>query len=87
MNNTNDPLHGITLKMMLSDIIDLFGYKELHEMTEIKSFGVEYPRMNPVLKFARKAPWAKAKIEKIYIANMDAIAKMKKNKTQKNVKK
>ena len=53
-NQSNDPLHGITLKKMLTDIIDLFGYKELGEMTQIKSFSVEYPRLNPVLKFARK---------------------------------
>lgn len=82
----NDPMHGITLKMMLIDVIDLFGYKELHEMTTIRSFDVEYPRMNPVLKFIRKTPWAKEKIERIYKDNLEEIA-ANKIKLAKNPKK
>ncbi|MCO4793196.1 MAG: VF530 family DNA-binding protein [Bacteriovoracaceae bacterium] len=81
-NNSNDPLHGITLKMMLADVIDFFGYKKLHEMTEIRSFGVEYPRLNPVLKFLRKTPWAREKVETIYKDNIDRI-KVHKTKKKK----
>ncbi|MBT3583674.1 MAG: DNA-binding protein VF530 [Halobacteriovoraceae bacterium] len=73
-----DPMHGVTLKMMLTDVVELFGFKELFTMTEIRSFDDEYPRVNKILKFVRKAPWAKDKIEKIYRGNIEKIAANKK---------
>ncbi|OUR94226.1 hypothetical protein A9Q84_18155 [Halobacteriovorax marinus] len=79
MNNTksNDPLHGVTLKEMLTDLIELIGYNDLYEMTEINSFNRDHQVLKPVLRFVRKTPWAKNKIEKIYLANLEKIAKMK----------
>ena len=84
---SNDPLHGIKLKDMLSDIIALFGYAKLHEMTEIRSFGVEFPYEKPVLKFIRKTPWARERVERIYINNMEEIAAMKAKKAKGKLKK
>lgn len=76
-NRSKDPLHGITLKVMLMELIELIGYKDLYEMTEIKSFDRDHQVLNPVLKFVRKTPWAKAKIEKIYLRHLKDIQHMK----------
>ena len=77
-NKQNDPMHGITLKVMLTDVIDLFGFQEIYEMTEIRSFDDEYPQFNKILKFIRKTPWAKDKIEKMYRGNIGKITAMRK---------
>ncbi|OIQ20046.1 MAG: hypothetical protein BM556_06040 [Bacteriovorax sp. MedPE-SWde] len=68
---------GITLKMMLTDVIDLFGFKDLYEMTEIRSFDDDHPQFNKILKFIRKNEWAKDKIEKMYRGNLGKIAAMR----------
>ena len=76
--NSNDPLHGIKLEMILRDVIDLYGYKELLSMTKIRCFDQESkPIMKPILKFLRKTPWAREKIEAIYIRDLSKIAAMK----------
>ena len=77
-NKSKDPLHGITLQMMLRDVIDLYGYKELNVMTGIKKFDQEGKTfIKPILKFLRKTPWAREKIEYIYRRDLSKIMKMK----------
>ena len=76
-----DALEGVTLKMMLTDVINLFGCKEMYEMTEIHSFNDEPPMFNKILKFIRKNPWAIQKIEKMYRGNLKTILKMKEDGT------
>jgi len=83
-NRKKDPMEGITLKMMLTDVIELFGYTEMFMMTEIRSFNEERPQFNKILKFIRKNPWAIQKIEKMYRGNLDKIAVMKKEKEAKS---
>ncbi len=73
-----DPMEGITLKMMLSDLIDLFGYSEMFLMTEVKSFDEERPQFNKILKFIRKNPWAIQKIERLYRQNLTKISRIRK---------
>lgn len=76
--NSNDPLHGITLQEILRDVIDLYGYKELFIMTKIRSFDQEdKPILKPILKFLRKTPWAREKIQSIYLRDFKKIAAMK----------
>lgn len=77
-----DIMEGVTLKMMLTDVINLFGCKEIYEMTEIKSFNDEPPMFNKILKFIRKNPWAIQKIEKMYRGNHGAIERMKRDGIQ-----
>jgi uncharacterized protein (DUF2132 family) len=77
-SNSRDLLHGITLEMLLRDVIDLHGYKELFAMTKIRAFEQEAkPIMKPILKFLRKTPWAREKIENIYLRDLEKIALMK----------
>ena len=80
-----DPMEGITLKMMLTDVIDLFGYSELFMMTEVRSFDEERPQFNKILKFIRKNAWAIQKIEKMYRGNIEEIAFMKKKAELKKI--
>ncbi|MEH0861008.1 VF530 family DNA-binding protein [Halobacteriovorax sp. DPLXC-1] len=80
-NRKKDPLEGVTLKMMLTDVINLFGCKDIYKMTEINSFNDEPPMFNKILKFIRKNPWAIQKIEKMYRGNLETIEKMKRDGT------
>ena len=80
IQNQKDLLHGIKLEMILRDVIDLYGYKELATMTKIRCFEQEdkpKPIMKPILKFLRKTPWAREKIESIYLRDLEKISVMK----------
>ena len=73
--------------MILRDVIDLYGYKELANMTKIKSFEQkESPILKPILKFLRKTPWAREKVEQIYVRDLKKIAAMKEKKNEQNTK-
>jgi DNA-binding protein VF530 len=64
--NSKDPLHGKTLEFIVSSLIDKLGFEELGEIIPINCF-----RSNPSLKssltFLRKTPWARKKVEDLYI--------------------
>ncbi|MFC1589756.1 VF530 family DNA-binding protein [Pseudomonadota bacterium] len=61
-----DPLHGITLKMMLSQLVEHYGWEELARRIRINCFSKE-PSFNSSLKFLRKTPWARQAVEKLYL--------------------
>ena len=61
-----DPLHGITLKAMVEHLVDRYGWAGLGERIDIRSFTHE-PSVNSSLKFLRKTPWARAKVESLYV--------------------
>ena len=67
MNNSNDPLHGITLKMMVEQLRDHYGWEELADMIEIDCF-YNNPGVRSSLNFLRKPKfkWARDKVEKLY---------------------
>jgi uncharacterized protein (DUF2132 family) len=62
----NNPLHGVTLEMMLRQMIDRFGWDGLARDIPIKCFTVD-PSLTSALKYLRKAPRARQKVEKIYL--------------------
>jgi len=64
-NNTN-PLHGITLEKLITELQAHYGWEKLDEMLRMNCFHVN-PSINSCLKFFRKTPWARTKIEKLYI--------------------
>jgi uncharacterized protein (DUF2132 family) len=80
VKNTNDKQHGLTLSMILRDVVDLYGYKELARITKIKSFEQENPTLKPILKFLRKTPWAREKVELLFKNNTSKIEAMKAKK-------
>jgi uncharacterized protein (DUF2132 family) len=62
---SNDPLHGITLEMMLQQMVDRHGWDGLARDVPINCFRVD-PSMTSALKYLRKAPRARRKVEEIY---------------------
>ena len=62
----NDPLHGITLKEILTKLVDKYGWQELGQRITIKCFTND-PSISSSLKFLRKTPWARTKVEALYI--------------------
>ncbi len=62
----NNPLHGVTLKKVLTELQEHYGWEGMHDMVSIKCFEAN-PSMNSSLKFLRKTPWARAKVEEVYI--------------------
>lgn len=62
----NNPLHGITLEAILNALIAFYGWEELGERIKINCF-VKDPSINSSLKFLRKTPWARAKVESLYL--------------------
>jgi uncharacterized protein (DUF2132 family) len=67
--NKNNPLHGIKLQDILEELVKVYGYKELGKRVEVRCFLFQ-PSINSCLKFLRKTPWARARIEEIYLATL-----------------
>lgn len=65
-NNENNPLHGIKLEMIINDLVDEFGWDELGKKIDIGCFNRD-PSVKSSLKFLRKTPWARTKVEKLYL--------------------
>ena len=65
-SGSQDPLHGVTLKMMLTRLEKKYGWDELGRRINIKCFTND-PSINSSLKFLRKTPWARQKVETLYI--------------------
>ena len=61
----NNPLHGITLEMMLRQMVDRHGWEGLARDVPINCFRVD-PSITSALKYLRKAPRARRKVEEIY---------------------
>ncbi|MEX8518069.1 MAG: VF530 family DNA-binding protein [Leptothrix sp. (in: b-proteobacteria)] len=61
-----NPLHGITLEMMLNNLVAYFGWQELGEQIAIRCFTHE-PSIASSLRFLRKTPWAREKVESLYL--------------------
>ena len=68
-NQINNPLHGITLATMLCQLIEHYGYPGLATRIPVRCFSHE-PSLASSLKFLRKTPWARAKVESLYLATL-----------------
>lgn len=65
----NNPLHGITLAAILDFLVAKFGWEKLGYMINIKCFN-ENPSIKSSLTFLRKTPWAREKVEKLYLKSI-----------------
>jgi uncharacterized protein (DUF2132 family) len=63
----NDPLHGKTIEFIVKFLVDYYGWEQLSTKIRIKCF-TNNPSLQSSLKFLRKAPWARKKVEDLYIA-------------------
>ena len=62
----NDPLHGITLETIVTVLAGHYGWLELGRIIDIRCFNFE-PSVLSSLKFLRKTPWARKKVEELYV--------------------
>jgi len=62
----NNPLHGITLKTILNELVEQYGWEELGRQITIRCFTHD-PSLPSSLKFLRKTPWARKKVEDLYL--------------------
>jgi uncharacterized protein (DUF2132 family) len=62
----NNPLHGVTLEMILTRLVEQYGWDELGRRIAIKCF-TDNPSIKSSLAFLRKTPWARKKVEDLYL--------------------
>ena len=74
-----NPLHGVTLKAILEYLITEYGWEKLGERINIKCFN-DQPSINSSLKFLRKTPWAREKVETLYVYSISYDQRHGKNK-------
>lgn len=65
----NNPLHGITLEQILNHLVARYGWAEMGRLIEIRCFNSD-PSIKSSLKFLRKTPWARAKVEELYLRSV-----------------
>ncbi len=70
--HVNNPLHGKTLENILTSLVEYYGWTELGTRIDIRCFNND-PSVKSSLKFLRKTPWARKKVEDLYIANQKDI--------------
>ena len=63
----NNPLHGVTLEDVVASLVAHYGWVELSERIDIRCFSHD-PSVKSSLTFLRRTPWARAKVETLYVA-------------------
>lgn len=68
-SQNQDPLHGVTLEMIVRHLVDRYGWRELGSQIDIRCF-TSNPSVKSSLKFLRKTPWARKKVEDLYLVTL-----------------
>ena len=66
----NNPLHGKTLEAILTELVSKYGWEQLDERVRVNCFA-NNPSIKSSLTFLRKTPWARAKVEKLYLDSLE----------------
>ncbi|MEI7831084.1 MAG: VF530 family protein [Prolixibacteraceae bacterium] len=66
----NNPLHGKTLEMILTELVDFYGWPQLAYMIRINCFSND-PSIKSSLTFLRKTEWARKKVEELYVESLE----------------
>ncbi|MHA7002769.1 VF530 family protein [Aeromonas schubertii] len=66
MSQSNNPLHGVTLAMMVTELVDHYGWPELGRQIPVRCF-THNPSIKSSLTFLRRTPWAREKVEALYL--------------------
>lgn len=69
---SKDPLHGVTLEAVLTELLAAHGWIKLGRLVDIRCFNHE-PSIKSSLKFLRKTPWARKEVEDLYCALKDSV--------------
>ena len=65
-SHPNAPLHGVTLEKVVTSLVEHYGWEELGMMINIRCFQTD-PSIRSSLTFLRKTPWARSKVEDLYV--------------------
>ena len=65
-DKNKDPLHGVTLEMILNYLVEKYGWEEMARRIKINCFAKD-PSIKSSLKFLRRTPWARTKVEFLYL--------------------
>lgn len=65
-NQPNNPLHGVKLEKIVTDLVEYYGWRELGKIIKINCF-LSDPSVKSSLKFLRKTPWAREKVEGLFL--------------------
>ena len=68
----NNPLHGVTLEQIVNSLVEHYGWDEMGNRINIRCFNSD-PSVKSSLKFLRKTPWAREKVEELYIYMLEEI--------------
>lgn len=66
-DHSNNPLHGVTLERMLTELVDHFGWEAMGRRVRIRCFTSD-PSIASSLKFLRRTPWARDQVESLYLS-------------------
>lgn len=70
MTQPNNPLHGKTLEAILVYLVSYYGWEELGEIIPVNCFRID-PSLKSSLKFLRRTPWAREKVELLYLKTVE----------------
>lgn len=65
-HGSKDPLHGVTLEMVLNRLVEHYGWEEMGRRIDIRCFNLD-PSIKSSLTFLRRTPWARMKVEDLYL--------------------
>lgn len=78
--HAKNPLHGVTLERMLNEMVEHFGWETMGDRIHIGCFTSD-PSIKSSLKFLRKTPWARTRVESMYLFMLREKARMAKQQT------
>lgn len=67
--SSKDPLHGVTLETMVNHLVSRYGWEELGQIIPVRCFQWD-PSVSSSLKFLRRTPWARQKVESLYLHSL-----------------
>lgn len=65
-HKAQDPLHGITLETILTQLVEQYGWEAMGRRIDIRCFH-DFPTIKSSLQFLRRTPWARTKVERLYL--------------------
>ncbi len=78
-----NPLHGLTLERILTDLVDYYGWRELGRRIPVRCFNSD-PSISSSLKFLRKTPWAREKVEQLYVQTQREYERLQQRSTSRD---
>jgi len=78
---STDPLHGVTLEMILTRLVESYGWEKMGRIIRIRCFNND-PSIKSSLQFLRRTPWARSKVEALYLRHKKETGEQKRHTGQ-----